>query len=226
MDKKTNMEIIDAIRNDDVRKIENMKKNINLKSQSENLDTFLHYSCTFGSYRCAYNLVDIIDPLTKNSNNFSPIDLLQLKYSEHKDNLHYKRLLEKIKQNIKTRNLENIISRKIFNCLRFKLYNEIDYLLKLIDLQYTNSIIYLSNEKKELSTSEFLHLAYQMDDKKFYSLLMDNGLIIKNKQKKELEKIALFDMNYDWYSLLNKEVYYDHNSKEVLLKTTELLNIC
>lgn len=220
MDNYSFSKVIDIIKKDDVKTLLELEKFIDLKQKNINEDTLLHCSCLLNSHKCTLFLLDKIDPLSKNINNHSPVDLLQLKYENFKDNDSYKKILNKIKNNIKTRKIENIICNKIFSCLKFNLYNEIEFLLDLIDVKSNDKIMYFSKEQNKILSHNFVYLAYQYDDKIFYQMLTERGLILNKNAMEDLKKIALFEVKYDWHSLLSKNTFYDHNSKESILMSS------
>lgn len=223
MGKYSFSEVISIIKDDNVKKLSELESFIDFKEKSINEDTLLYYSCLLNSNKCTLFLLDKIDPLSKNINNHSSIDLLSLKYEKYKYNEDYKKILNKIKNNIKVRKVENMICNKIFSCLKYNLYTEIEFLLNLIDIKHNDKIMYYSKEKNKILSHNFIYLAYQYDDKIFYQMLIDRGLKLSNNSLEDLKKMALFEIKYDWYSLLSKNKFYHHSSHEVIMMSSKFI---
>lgn len=215
-----------SIKNNNVEDLNtwyNLIDDVNL-CDPESGNSLLHYAFFFSSFNCVKMLLDNnADYLIKNKKNETPIDFFYHVCHRDINNKKYKKIFSLLKDKISERKMENIIANNIFKLLNTEEYKNIEFLIKLIDLDKTNGVKYYSEKNKRIDFQHFAFLAYYTNNYEFFRLIKQNNIRITQNELEDIKKYALIENKSEWISLLNNDVFYTCNSYEVALAVDEIL---
>lgn len=228
-EKNINNAIIKALKEDNIEKLRHFyKEGYDLNYIDENGNNFIYYAFLFKAKQCSLFLIEHdADLFNKNDKKEVPIYILYEFYISKANDPEIQKIIQKVRNYTKVKNLENIISNMIFKTLRAKYFDYLEvvkFLFLLIDINENKGVTNYSMEENKIIYYSFLSLCYLLDNEDFFKLLNEINYSFDQKEISQIKKCSILNNNTKWIALLNGKKSYDVNSKEVICLVEEMFS--